>query len=452
MTIHEGELKRVLGPISAACVVIGAIIGVGIFFTPSQVAASAGSGQLALMAWCLGGVIALVGALTFAELGGMYPRSGGQYEILRDAYGSPLAFLFVFCNATAVQAGAIAVIALVFADNLSVLILGQSSPTMQSMQIAVLSIVVLTMANIAGVQWGSKIQNLTVATKLAALLVIILAAIFFFTPSAIPKTSPSKPLVSIWSGLFAALVPVLFSFGGWQHALWIAGEIKDPQKNIPRAIIGGVMVVIVVYVAAAWAYFDLLGYSGVANSRTLAADAINRFWPSYGSRVIALAVSISAFGVLNAQLLSGPRLIMAMSRDGKFFKLFGRIHHQAGTPHLAILLLTALGLALLVAGGSDGTSKIVTGVVFIDSTFFVLTGFALLVLRWRRPTAPRPVRVPLYPIVPLLFVLGECAVIAGSLLDQNVRESSYIGMVWIVGAFICYVIFFRNYNEPNPAP
>lgn len=448
MTIHEGELKRVLGPVSAACVVIGAIVGVGIFFTPSQVAESAGSGQLAIIAWCLGGVIALVGALTFAELGGMYPRSGGQYEILRDAYGSPPAFLFVFCNATAVQAGAIAVIALVFAGNLSVLVMGRTSLPTETMQIAVVSIIVLALANIAGVQWGSKIQNLTVATKLAALLVIILAAVFFSTPHAIPQAVPSKPVLSVWSGLFAALVPVLFSFGGWQHALWIAGEIKDPQKNIPRAIIGGVMVVIAVYVAAAWAYLDLLGFAGVANSETLAADAIDRVWPSYGSRVIALAVSISAFGVLNAQLLSGPRLIMAMSRDGKFFSPFGRVHHEAGTPHMAILLLTALGLVLLLSGGSDGTSKILTGVVFIDSTFFVLTGFALLVLRWRKPSATRPVRVPFYPIVPLLFVLGECAVIAGSLLDQNVRESSYIGMVWIVGALICYVIFFRNYNEP----
>lgn len=452
MTNQQGELKQVLGPISAACVVIGAIVGVGIFFTPSRVAELAGSSDLALLAWCIGGLIALVGSLTFAELGGMYPRSGGQYEILRDAYGSPAGFLFVFCNATAVQAGAIAVIAIFVANNIGVLLYGHPLDSVSSMQIAVASIVILALANIVGVRWGAHIQNLTVATKLGALLAIIVAACWVAAPEAAPPVTTAAPESSAWSRVFAALVPVLFSFGGWQHGLWIAGEIRDPRRNVPRAIIGGVLVVIAVYVLAAWAYLDLLGFRAVVQSKTLAADALDRAWPNVGSRLIALAVTISAFGVLNAQLLSGPRLIMAMSRDGKFFRPFGLVHPESGTPYLAIMLLAALGLTLLLSAGENGTNAILNGVVFIDSTFFLLTGLALIVLRYRAPSQPRPVRVPFYPLLPILFVLGECAVISGALLDSSVRGSSIIGMIWIAGALVCYLIFFRSYNGRKPSP
>lgn len=444
MKSGENELRRVLGPISAACVVIGAIVGVGIFFTPTSVARLAGSGNLAIFAWSLGGLIALVGSLTFAELGGMYLKSGGQYDILRDAYGAPVAFLFVFCNATAIQAGAIAVIAIVFANNLGVLIFGRPLEPLPALSVAVASIVALAMANICGVRWGSKIQNLTVATKLAALLLIIGLAVVYSPNSDAPSTTAPSSIATPWSGVFSALVPVLFSFGGWQQGLWLAGEIRDPEKNVPRAIFGGVLVVIAVYVLASWAYLRLLGFSGVVESETLAADAVGRVWPNFGSKLVAAAVAISAFGVLNAQLLTGPRLIMAMSRDGRFFSLFARVHSKLGTPALAIGLMAVLGLALLLIAGEKGADRILNGVVFIDSTFFLLTGLSLLVLRRKFPTVYRPVRVPLYPIVPLLFVLGEIAVIAGSLLNEKYRSSSFIGMAWIVVAMAFYAVGFRR--------
>ncbi len=449
MNPNEGELKRVLGPISAGCIVIGAIVGVGIFFTPSRVAELAGSANLALLTWGIGGVIALVGGLTFAELGGMYPKSGGQYDILRDAYGTPIAFLFVFCNATAVQAGAIAVIAAIVAKNLGVLVYGVAPGSSGILLVAIAAIVGLAAANMIGVRWGSDIQNLTVFIKLAALGLIIVLAVLFVTPAGKTDVAPLALPASPWKGVFSGLVPVLFSFGGWQQGLWLAGEIRNPEKNVPRAIIFGVLVVITVYLAANWAYLDLLGYAGVVNTETLAADAVGKVWPNFGSRLIAAAVAISAFGVLNAQLLTGPRLIMAMSRDGRFFRPFGNVDAIRGTPILAIALLAGLGLVLLITGGEKGADRILTGVVFVDSTFFLLTGLAVIILRSKLPNVNRPVRVPFFPVIPLLFVFGEMVVIAGALLDPNYRSSSYLGMIWIAVAFVVYLAFFRTGAPPT---
>lgn len=444
MNSNEGELKRVLGPISAACVVIGAIIGVGIFFTPKDVAILAGSANLAMLTWGIGGLIGLVGGLTFIELGGMYPKSGGQYDILRDAYGTPIGFLFVFCNATAVQAGAIAVIATVFATNLGVLVTGEVPGAASALAIAIGSIVILAVANIVGVRWGSQIQNLTVAAKLAALLLIILLAVFTSTPAVEIASAGPSPAKSAWAGVFSGLVPVLFSIGGWQQGLWLAGEIRQPEKNVPRAILFGVLIVIAVYLLANWAYLHLLGYDGVINSQALTAEAVGRVWPQFGAKFIAAAVAISAFGVMNAQLLTGPRLIMSMARDGRFFRSFGEVHPKSKTPALAIVLLAAVGLALLLVAGEKGAGYILNGVVFVDSTFFLLTGLAVIILRYKMPQANRPVRVPLYPLVPILFVLGEVVVITGSMLEPKYRDSAFIGMIWIAVAYLLYLAFFRK--------
>lgn len=389
----ESELRRELGPFSATCVVIGAIVGVGIFFTPKNVALLVGNGELALITWAIGGVLATLGALSYAELGGLYSRTAGQYEILRDAYGAPVAFLYVFCNASAIQAGAIAIIAVISAQNLGVLVIGEAPRSGMVVVIAVTMIVGLMVANAVGVRWGATIQNVTVLAKLATLMLVVCLAFWSSQPAipAAPSATQSAtvhPLVRV----FAGLVPVLFSFGGWQQALWIGGEIREPARNVPRAITVGVLCVVGFYLAANWAYLELLGYEGVAASQTLAADAVIRVWPGVGRPLVAGAVAFSAFGVLNAQLLTGPRLVCGMARDGRFFSLFGRVHANRRTPLAAIGLLGGMGLALLLVAGEQGIDQILTGVVLIDSCFFLLTGLALVVLRHRRPNAERPVR------------------------------------------------------------
>ena len=439
--------QRVLGPIDATSVVVGAIVGVGIFFTPSKVAALTGSTGLALAAWGLAGFIALCGALTFAELGGRYHSSGAQYDILRDAYGPFPAFLFVFCNATAIQGGSIGIIALICAFNLLGAVgngpsAGFGEPRVMVM--AVTLILSLMAANILGARWGSRIQNFTVFAKLLALLAVVgLAA--FAAPSPAAAPAPSAPTLGFTAALLAALVPCLFSYGGWQQALWISGEVKDPRRNLPLAILGGVLIVVAVYLLANWAFLKLLGAPAVASSKALAADAVAVVMPGAGRRLVAAAVAVSAFGVLNAQLLTGPRLVYGMACDGRFFKPFAKLDPRLGTPLAAIALIGLTALALLLAAGPGGIDRLLNGLVFIDGVFFALTGAALLILRRKGMHDPAgSFRAPGYPVIPLLFVAGELGVVAGAYLDPAVRGTAVIGLAWIAGAALLYALRFRG--------
>jgi APA family basic amino acid/polyamine antiporter len=266
------------------------------------------------------------------------------------------------------------------------------------------------------------------------------------------------------TAVMAALVPAFFAYGGWQHALWISGEVREPRTTLPRAIVGGVVLVVIVYLLANWAYLRLLGAEGVAGSEALASDATAVVLPGAGRRLIAAAVAISAFGVLNAQLLSGPRLVYGMAREGQFFSVFGRLSPRFGTPVACIVLLSTMAAALLLADtafelvmeagsapGADGEAKtpidrLLTGVVFIDGVFFGLTGAALFVLRRRSApgTAGPPLRVIGYPIVPGLFVAGELALVAGSFIEGDTRVAAVAGVGWIALAFALYWACFRR--------
>lgn len=443
------QSARVLGLFDSTCIVIGAIIGVGIFTSPYRVAGLTGTSELALLAWTIAGGIALCGALAFAELGGMYNRSGAQYEIIRDAFGPLPGFLFVFCNATAVQAGAIGIIALVCASNIGVAISDGALTGLTQLLAAVLLILGLSFANGIGVRFGSGIQNITVAAKLLTLLAVAILAVFFapsHSPTMAATTNTTSPVaLGGVSGVMAALVPAMFAYGGWQQALWIAGEVRQPQRNLPRAIVGGVIIVIAAYLLVNWSYLQLLGIDGVIASRAVAADAVASVMPNIGRRLIAGAVAISAFGVLNAQLLAGPHLIYGMARDGRFFAAFGRMSRRFATPVAAIALLTIVALVpLLLLREIDRIDQLLTWAVLIDSIFFGLTAIALIVLRRTRPNALRPVRVPGYPVTPLLFAMGVAGTVVGSFLDPNVRGAAMIGAAWIAGAALVYAIWFRG--------
>ncbi|MEQ1905024.1 MAG: APC family permease, partial [Pirellulaceae bacterium] len=406
-----------------------------------------------MLVWSLGGVIALLGALTFAELGGRYGRTGGQYEILRDAFGTGVGFVYVFCNATAIQAGAIAIIAYYASLNLfnvfSVFDGDNSTHQLLVYVLAVMQIAVLSLTNFLGVRWGSLAQNITVLAKLATLVMIIAAALFITvgtgteTVAVVATEKPPEETSKLFL-FFAALVPVLFTFGGWQHALWIGGEVKNPSRNIPLAITLGVLVVTVVYLSANWAYFSLLGFDGVARTKTVAADAMGAAWPQWGSRVVGAAVWFSGFGVLNSQLLSGPRLICGMARDGRFFKPFAQLHPRFQTPHWAILLLGGLGLTLLLVLKTEKIGSLLNGVVMIDAIFFVLTSFALVILRTRSQESEWPFRIPFFPLGPVLFGIMEIIVLVGAFSIEKYRVSAVVGILWMIAATLIYVALFRH--------
>lgn len=448
-TTDGTPLKRVLGPVSAVSIVVGSIIGVGIFLTPGGVVQATGSGSLAMVAWALGGVIAMLGALCFAELGTMYTRSGGQYAILRDSYGPLGGFLFVFCNATAIQCGVVAIIAVICAKHLGVAMTGLEPDGGSVLIIGTVVVSGLALSNMVGVKYGATVQNVTVFAKVATLIAV--GALALFAAPAAPAPLESPPTGNTMGMLFAGFVGVYFAFGGWQHALWIGGEIKDPRKNVPLAMIGGVGLVIVVYMFANWAYLHLLGDSGVASSGTIAADAVSQVLPSSWVRITALAVALSAMGVLNAQLLSGPRLLFGMARDGKFFKPFALPHKRFQTPVWAIVMISGLGLVLLWVAGFDRVDALLAGVVMIDAVFMGLTGLAVIVLRRKRPDAERSVRVPFYPVVPVLFVLGILAVIVGTFMGST-SQAALIGAGYIAAAVVCYFVFFRKTPDPAPPP
>jgi APA family basic amino acid/polyamine antiporter len=441
----DEPLRRELSTFDAIAVVIGAIVGVGIFFTPSRVAELAGSGSLALWTWAIGGTIALLGALTFAELGAMVPRAGGQYELLRDAYGPAIGFVYVVCNATATQAGAIGVIALVCVDNLAVVFTGATLDPLATLLCAIGLTAGIALANAAALRWGARIQNITVVAKLATLLCVgVVALLAAPDPSELVHAAESAPRLHPLAAIAAAMVPVMFTFGGWQQVLWVGGEVKNPERNLPIAIIAGVLTVVAVYLFANWAYLALLGHAGVAQSETLAADAVAVVFGGAGRRAIAIAVAISAFGVLNAQLLTGPRLLYALARDGRLWPLLGRVHATRGTPVPAIAVLAGTAIVLLVSAGQDGINRLLTGVALVDGSFFVLTGLASLVLARRRPRAERPVRMPGFPVVPLLFGLAELGMVVGTWLIPEVRGAAAIGAAWIVAVLLLYLVRFRR--------
>jgi APA family basic amino acid/polyamine antiporter len=443
----QGKPQRVLGLFSVTCIVIGAIIGVGIFFTPSSVARLCPTPALALGAWAVAGLIALCGALVFAELGGMYNRNGAQYEILRDTYGPLPAFLFGFCLATIIEPGSIAVMSLICAENLLIACGSQGAVSRFTLILMAASLIlVLACTNAIGVRRGAMVQNISVIAKIIALLAIVAIGLWYSKTGA-PReltgsTPPSSATLSPMTALLAALVPAMFSYGGWQQSLWNAGEVRNPRSSIPRAIVIGVLLVIAIYMLVNWAYIHLLGIEGVAGSNSLAADAVGTAFPGRGRRIAAAAVALSAFGVLNAQFLTAPWLVLGMARDRRFFPLFGQLNSRFGTPINAIAILAAISLAML--GISGAVNELVNAVVQVDAVFFALTGLALLILRRTRRNADRPFRVPLAFIIAMIFVLGELGAVIGGYLDPAVRFSAIYAAAWLAIGFIVYFIWFAE--------
>lgn len=433
-------LRQVLGLWDATCVVVGAIVGVGIFFNPRDVAAISGSATAAMAAWCVGGVIAWLGAITFAELGRLRPVAGGQYHVLRDAFGRAPAFLFVFCNLTAVQAGGVAIISIVCAQNLAVALHGAAPTDAWTLVVATLLTWVLVGVNVLGVRSGAGLQNTTVVLKLVAIAAIVALAIAFPSAAA-PAAAPGGARDMTFAGLFAGVTLTLFAYGGWQQSLWMAGEIRDAGRTLPRAILLGVAIVVIVYLSVNAAYFHLLGYAGVRDAKALAADAISVGSHGLGRRLAAAAVTVSAFGVLNSQFLSGPRLTWAMARDGAFFAPFARLSRRFATPVAAILLLGVLATLLTLGLGLARTDQLTTGVVVVDAAFFALTGLALPILL--RRDAARGGRA-WRSTVAIAFATLELTAVVGSLLQKDVRIVAFTGLGWIAAAALTWMLFFAR--------
>jgi len=425
---RPGELPRLLGRFDVLGVVIGGMVGVGIFFQPGAVAQLTGSASVSLAAWIVGGAIALAGALTFAELGAMFPATGGQYLILREAYGRLVGFLYCWALMGVIISGAIGVIAILcvrYACRAAGLSPGDGASTAAACAL----IAVLALVNASGVRRGAALANVAMVVKVLAILAIAAISVLgrFLPHGAAPSAPEAGP--AHWGLLLPALIPVLFTFGGWQQATFLGGEVKDPGRVLPFGIIAGVLGVVALYLALNVGYLSLVGVARMATTKTLAADAVGAVFPGAAERLVSLAVAVSALGITSVCLMAPPRMYKAIADDGCFFPWIGGVHPRCGTPARAILVQAAVTIALLLAAGEGGVAWLTTGVVCLDWVFFCLTGAALFVLRRTRPHAPRPYRAFGHPLLSGLFVLASGLVVVGAFLDPPTRSASVAAVV-----------------------
>jgi len=392
--------------------VIGGIIGSGIFLNSAVVAARVRSPQLTLIAWAMGAVVALLGAFVFAELGRRRPQAGGGYAYLREAYGPLPGFLYAWALLLVIATGAAAAVAMTSAGYL-VNLLGWHDAYQRP--VAATMIVLLTLVNLVGVRPAAWTQNLFTILKLAAIAILVVAALFLSAGEA-PAGAALEPATEpVWLTLSAALVPVLFAFGGWQQTNFVAEEMINPERDLPWALIVGVSVVAGAYLLVNVAYLKALGVAGLANSIAPAADTMAVVAGSGGRTLIAAGIVASTFGFLNLVLLVSPRVYQAMSRDGLFFQSFAKLHPRWKTPVAAILFQGAWAIVLLYSGSYG---QLLDWVVFADWIFFGLVASTLFVLR-RRDGAESPgFTAPLHPWSTLLFILAACYVMLGSVTSN----------------------------------
>jgi APA family basic amino acid/polyamine antiporter len=406
--------------------VVGGIIGGGIFRAPAAVAERAETTGVTLAAWLVGGAVAMAGAFCFGELGARRPRAGGGYVYLRETWGPLPAFLYGWTLLLVIATGAIAAVAVMFADYTLTLF---GLPGHLTLPLAVGAIVLLSAINDVGVRSGAVTQNIFTVLKLGALVALIAAGLAFAAPAHQAASAPvpgAGPAGVVAFG--TALVPILFTYGGWQQANFIAEEIIEVERTLPRALVLGVGLVVLVYVAANVAYLRVLGVSGLASSAAPAADVMARVLGPVGSRVIAAGIAISTFGFLNLVIMVTPRVLHAMAADGLFFPRFAVLHPTRRTPSAAIWLQAVWAIVLTLSGTF---AQLVDYVTFGDWIFFGLTVAGLFVYRRRDdPSAPtRGFRVPGYPWTPAFFVLAAVYVVA-SAIAANPRNA-LIGTVLI---------------------
>ena len=437
---------RTLGLFSATMLVVGGIIGSGIFINPSIVAARTGSAGLTITTWALGAVIALLGAFIFAELGRRRPQVGGGYAYLRDAFGPLPAFLYGWALLLAIATGAIAAVAVTFANYFTKLL---GIPSEMVKPIALGSIAVLSAINIVGVKPGAATQNLFTLLKLGALAALLVAAVVLHPAVAITLPPPiaSVPLPhpsgfrEIFLVLSTALVPVLFSYGGWQQTNFVAEEMRDAERTLPRALVLGVLIVVAVYLGANMAYLRALGVGGLAASSAPAADMMGMLAGDGGRRLIAAGIAASTFGFLNLVILVSPRVYQAMARDGLFFAGFAKLHPTFRTPVMAIVFQATVAVVLILTGSYG---QLLDWVVFADWIFFTATALTLIVIRRRDRDAgvkDTGFSAPLYPLSVWLFALAGAYVVFGS-VASNPRNA--LSGVALLAAGVPVFLFWKG--------
>lgn len=449
MTQEENDLQptntlvRTLGLRDIILLVIGSVIGSGIFLVPGAVLRQVDGFVIpALLVWLVGGILSLLGALTYGELGAMKPAAGGLYVYIRDCFGRFPAFLFGWTLFFVISSGAVATLAVAFSAYL-----GEIVPLtpMTAKLIAISMIAVVTAVNVLGTRKSANLQNWTTAIKVLGILVMSAALLWLgrgFTGSG-SALLPAEFNSSLASGFGLAMISVLWAYEGWQYVSFSAGETRNAQRNFPLGLLSGTVALVGIYLVTNIAYLAALGPSGVATSDRLAATAVATVVSPAAAKLVAVMILISIFSAANGTMLTAPRVYYAMAADGLFFRRFADVHPRFKTPAFAIIA-GAVWSAVLAATGTF--EQLLTYVVFIGWIFYALAAASIFVYRRRMPDAVRPFRVPFYPITPLLFIAAAGALVINTMVTQPGLAAIGFGIV-LLGAPAYFIWGGRNKKE-----
>lgn len=426
--------KRELSLFDSTCIIVGIIIGAGIYQMAPDIAKGAGSAWGVLAIWVIGGLLSLAGALSYAELATAYPKEGGDYVYLSKAYGRWAGFLFGWAQLTVVRPGDIVIMAFAFAtygrtiyDPLA------SHPQISQRLFAAAAVLVLTIINILGVRQGKWTQNLLTTAKALGLLAIVAVAVL--APRGAPAAVEFDPLP-----MSLALIFVLFTYGGWNEMAYVAAEVKDPRRNIVRALVVGTAAVITLYLLVNGAFLYTLGYRGLAGSEAVASDSIATVFPTIGSRLISALVCISALGAVNGLIFTGARISYALGADHRLFRVLGHWDSRTGTPAWALAVQGLIALCLILAFGGYIDAILYNAAAVY--AFYLGTSLSVIVLRFKEPDVERPYRVTGYPLTPLIFS-GVCAFLIYSSLTyaKAFKPKSLVVLAVTLAAGILIYLF-----------
>ena len=433
-----------LTTLDAVALIVGLVVGVGIFRAPQLVAENTGSVALFLGAWVVGGLVSLIGALCYAELTTTYPNAGGEYHFLRRAFGADLAFLFAWSRSSVIQTGSIAILAYVFGDYLAPVL---SVDRISSPILAAIAVVALTGLNLAGLRHGKRTQVLLTLAELIGLGTVIVIGLFLLD-GPVAAEPVDRGTGGGLAGLGLAMVFVLLTYGGWNEAAYISAEVRDGPRAMSRTLLLGIGIITTLYLLANLAYLHALGLRGVSSSSVVAADVMRAALGPWGATLLSVAVAISALGSANATIITGARTTYALGRDFGAFHSLGRWNDRDSTPVNALFLQGALALGLVAFGAvaRSGFEAMVAYTAPVFWFFLALVALSVIVLRQREPERARPFRVPFYPILPLIFF--------GTALFMLYASIRYAGTGALIGVAVMLaglpVLLLVRARRPRP--
>ena len=440
----QPELSRDLGVSQATAVVVGTIIGSGIFLVPSEMAQAVGSAKLVFLVWIVGGLLSFFGALTYAELGAMKPQAGGEYVYVRDAYGPLPAFLYAWtwfviakpASIASVASGLVLVLG-TFAKLafLNTAFLVKPFAITYGQLLAIAAALFISLLNYLGIKKAGEFQAFFTLLKIAIVLGIVVAGFSFAGGSWTHFSEHSLAAKGGLSGFMAALVAALWAYDGWNDLNMVAGEVRRPERNIPIALIAGVATVIVLYILMNAAVQYVLPVNTVANTARPASDTMRAVLGNAGAGIVSAAMALSMLVTMNGTVMSGARVPYAVARDGYFFQSLAHVHPRFHTPSTSIVVQAALACVLLLVGGSF--KQLFSLAIFSEWLFYMIAGSTVFVLRHREPESPRPYRVWGYPLVPILFVAASALLLYSTFAD-NLRNSAAGVLVIAAGIPVFY--------------